>query len=57
MHGLCRLPSGVKKISLVFLGKSPTKTLSLLILTKLIKSIFPANQKAAFLRILQIAAQ
>ena len=37
-------------------GKSPAKTLSLFILTKGIKSIFSANQKAAFLRILQIAA-
>ena len=38
-------------------GKSPAKTLSLFVLTKWIKSIFPANQKTAFLRILQIGAQ
>ena len=38
------------------IGTCPAKTLSLFILTKWIKSIFSANQKATFLQILQIAA-
>ena len=38
-------------------GKSPAKTLSLVILTEWIKSILPVNQTGAFLWILQIAAQ
>ena len=38
-------------------GKCLTGTLSLCIITKLNKSIFSANQKAAYLRILQIGAQ
>ena len=48
MHGLCRLPSGVKKMSLVFCSKSPAKTLNLFILTKEIESIFSTKQKAVF---------
>ena len=45
----------VRRYLLIPVGKCLAKTLSLFILTKWIKSIFSANQKAAFLQILQIA--
>ena len=46
----------LRRYLLFSVGKRHTKTLTLFILAKRIKSIFSANQKAAFLRILQIAA-